>query len=193
MRHAGYGRYQHRLARCAATLRTLGFPLWNLSEDGSCVVTKPRGTGGCVTELTVKEQLLYEIGDPGNYLSPDVAVSFLTLAVDDLGNDRVRVSGATGKPRPNTYKVSATYRDGFWAAGTLTIIGRGSVAKARRCGELGFAARSRCGFELRGELVECLGSGDGAVGIVDSPDDGSESVRGNGAASCRRDRLARGG
>ena len=145
-----------------------------VEDDGSCVVTKPRGTGGCVTELTVKEQLLYEIGDPANYLSPDVTVSFLTLEVDDLGNDRVRVRGATGKLRPHTYKVSATYRDGFWAAGTLTIIGRGrwrrrAAAASSCCGEL-----REAGFDLREELVECLGNGDGAVGIVDSPDDNSE-------------------
>src|SRR5688500_6202473 len=123
--------------------------------------------------MTVKEQLLYEIGDPGNYLSPDVAVSFLTLVVEDLGRDRVRVGEAKGKPRPDTYKVSATYRDGFWAAGTLTIFGRDSAARARRCGESVLERVRDAGFELRGDLVECLGSGDGAVGIVASPDDGS--------------------
>ena len=82
----------------------IGFPIVEVSEDGSCIVTKPRGTGGCVTELTVKEQLLYEIGDPANYLSPDVTVSFLSLSVEDLGNDRVRVSGATGGRGPRNIK-----------------------------------------------------------------------------------------
>ena len=114
----------------------IGFPIVEVSEDGSCVVTKPRGTGGRVSEMTVKEQLLYEIGDPDNYLSPDVAVSFLKFAVEDLGNDRVRVSGATGKPRPETFKVSATFRDGFRSAGTLTIIGRNAMAKAPRSANL---------------------------------------------------------
>ena len=145
----------------------IGFPIVEVAEDGSCIVTKPRGTGGCVTAMTVKEQLVYEIGDPANYLSPDVTVSFLSLAVEDLGNDRVRVSGATGKPRPETYKVSATYRDGFRAAGTLTIIGRDAVAKARRCGELVLQRVREAGFELRDSIIECLGSGDGAAGIVD--------------------------
>ena len=116
--------------------------------------------------MTVKEQLVYEIGDPDNYLSPDVAVSFLSLAVEDLGNDRVRVSGATGKPRPETYKVSATFRDGFRSAGTLTIIGRDAAAKARRCGELVLQRVREAGFELRDSVIECLGSGDGAAGIV---------------------------
>ena len=107
----------------------VGFPVVEVFEDGSCIVTKPRGTDGAVTEMTVKEQLLYEIGDPDNYLSPDVAVSFLSLVVEDIGNDRVRVSGAKGKPRPESYKVSATYRHGFRSAGTLTIVGRNAVAK----------------------------------------------------------------
>ncbi len=114
----------------------IGFPIVEVSPDGSCVVTKPPGTGGAVNEWTVKEQLLYELGDPGNYLSPDVTASFLTLNVQDLGNDRVRVSGATGKPAPATLKVSATLRAGYRATGTLVVIGRDAVAKARRCGEL---------------------------------------------------------
>ena len=130
----------------------IGFPIVEVSEDGSCIVTKPRGTGGCVTAMTVKEQLVYEIGDPENYLSPDVAVSFLSLAVEDLGNDRVRVSGATGKPRPETYKVSATFRDGFRSAGTLTIIGRNAVAKAPPLRRTGFAARSRGRFRAARQL-----------------------------------------
>jgi len=141
----------------------IGFPIVELSSDGSCVVTKPRGTGGQVTELTVKEQLVYEIGDPANYLSPDVTVSFLSLLVEDLGDDRVYVSGAIGSPPPATYKVSATFRDGFRSAGTLTVIGRNSVEKARRCGELVLQRVAEGGFELRDSVVECFGSGSETV------------------------------
>jgi hypothetical protein len=136
----------------------IGFPIVEVSEDGSCVVTKPRGTGGHVSELTVKEQLLYEIGDPDNYLSPDVTVSFITLTVEDLGNDRVRVSGATGKPRPGALKVSATFRDGFRAAGTLTIIGRDAKAKARRVGAFVLQRVREAGFTLRDTIVETISS-----------------------------------
>jgi hypothetical protein len=142
----------------------IGFPIVEVSADGSCVVTKPAGTGGCVTALTVKEQLLYEIGDPARYLSPDVSVSFLALSVDDLGNDRVQVRGAAGSPPPATYKVSATFRDGFRSAGMLTIIGRDAVAKARRCGELVLERVREAGYDLRESIVECLGSGNGAAG-----------------------------
>ncbi|HVT27188.1 MAG TPA: acyclic terpene utilization AtuA family protein [Lacipirellulaceae bacterium] len=143
----------------------IGFPVVEISQDGSCIVTKPHGTGGRVNELTVKEQLLYEIADPENYLSPDVTVSFLSLTVVDLGNDRVRVSGALGKPRAAKYKVSATYSDGFRAAGTLTIIGRNADTKARRVGQLVLQRVRDSGYELRDALVECLGAGD-ATGRV---------------------------
>src|SRR4051812_40743528 len=136
----------------------IGFPIVEVSDDGSCIVTKPSGTGGRVTEMTVKEQLVYEIGDPDNYLSPDVTVSFLKLTVEDLGNDRVRVSGATGKPRPDTLKVSATFRDGFRAAGTLTIIGRDARAKARRVGAFVFQRVRDAGFTLRDTIIETISS-----------------------------------
>jgi len=139
----------------------IGFPIVEVAEDGSCIVTKPRGTGGRVTERTVKEQLLYEIGDPANYLSPDVTVSFLSLAVEDLGNDRVRVRGAIGRPRPESLKVSATYRDGFRAAGTLTIIGRDAAQKACRSGEVVLQRVFEAGFGMRDSLIECLGDAGG--------------------------------
>jgi Acyclic terpene utilisation family protein AtuA len=136
----------------------IGFPIVEVSNDGSCIVTKPSGTGGRVSEMTVKEQLLYEIGDPDNYLSPDVTVSFSRLTVADLGNDRVRVSGANGKPRPETLKVSATFRDGFRAAGTLTIIGRNARAKARRVGAFVLQRVLGAGFTLRDTIVETISS-----------------------------------
>jgi hypothetical protein len=136
----------------------IGFPIVEVSDDGSCIVTKPSSTGGRVSEMTVKEQLLYEIGDPENYLSPDVAVSFLKLTVEDLGNDRVRVSGATGRPRPETLKVSATFRDGFRAAGTLTVIGRNARAKARRVGAFVLQRVLGAGFTLRDTIVETISS-----------------------------------
>jgi hypothetical protein len=144
----------------------IGVPIAEVSEDGSCIITKPAGTGGCVTEQTVKEQLVYEIGDPGNYLSPDATVSFLSLAVNDLGNDRVRISGATGRPPPDSHKVSATYRTGFRASGTLTIYGRDCRAKAERCGQIVLERLNDAGCKPERSLVECLGGNDPAVSEV---------------------------
>mgnify|MGYP003638983214 CR=1 FL=1 len=145
----------------------MGFPYIELGDDGSLIVTKPVGTGGAVTEWTVKEQLLYEIGDPKNYLSPDCRVNFTTLHVDDLGSDRVRVSGATGTKPTDTYKVSATHRDGYWAQGTLTLFGRDAIAKAERCGEIVFERLRQAGYEFPRSNVECLGANAVAAGVLE--------------------------
>jgi len=144
----------------------IGFPIVEVSADGSCIVTKPAGTGGAVTVPIVKEQLLYEIGDPANYLSPDATVSFLTLHVESAGENRVRVSGATGHAPTDSYKVSATYRDGYKAHGQLTIFGHDAVRKARHAGE-GLLRRLQArGCSFRETLIECLGTGASVRGIV---------------------------
>ncbi len=137
----------------------IGFPVVEISADGSCVLTKPPGTGGAVNLRTTREQLLYEIGDPGRYLSPDATVSLLGLALEEPGPDRVRVSGAQGSPPPETLKVSATYRDGFRATATLTIYGRQAVAKARRCAAAVHRRLREAGHEPARWHVECLGTG----------------------------------
>ena len=137
----------------------IGFPIVEVAEDGSFIVTKPHGTGGRVCEQTVKEQLVYEIGDPGNYLSPDVTVSFLSLSLTEESRDRMRVSGASGRPAPASFKVSATYQDGYRAQGELTIYGTNAVAKARRAGRA-VLERLHCnGVTFRESMVECLGTG----------------------------------
>jgi hypothetical protein len=144
----------------------IGFPIAEISADGACVITTPNSSGGAVTVETVKEQLLYEIGDPGKYLSPDATVSFLTLQVEAAGPNRVRVSGATGSPPPPSLKVSATYRDGFKAHGMLTVFGHDAVKKARHAGE-GLIQRLRQrGCDFRETLVECLGTGASVRGIA---------------------------
>lgn len=150
-------------------LEDVGFPVVEISEDGSVVVTKPTGTGGRVTEQTVKEQLLYEIGDPQNYLSPDCRVDFTTLSVAQAGEDRVSVTGASGSAPTAFYKVSATHKDGFWASGMLTIVGRDAVAKARRCGEIVLERLRRAGYVYDRTNVECLGAGAAAPGVLPEP------------------------
>jgi hypothetical protein len=144
----------------------IGFPVVEVSADGSCVVTKPAGTGGAVTVQTVKEQLLYEIGDPGCYLSPDVSVSFLKLRVEQAAPDRVTICGAEGKAPPDSYKVSATYRDGFKAHGMITVFGHDAVRKARHSGEGVLNRLRKAGCTFREHLVECLGTGASVRGIV---------------------------
>ncbi len=101
----------------------IGFPVLEVSEDGSFVVTKHKGTGGIVSEYSVKEQLLYEMGNPKEYLSPDVIADFTTINVIDEGNDRVRIAGIKGKPATHFLKVSASYLEGYKASGSILIGG----------------------------------------------------------------------
>lgn len=171
----------------------IGFPVVEVNADGSCVVTKPRKSGGVVNQRTVKEQLLYEIGDPGNYLSPDVTVSFLSLQVREERKNRVRVSGALGRPATSSYKVSASYHDGFWAQGTLTIFGRGAVAKARRCGEIILQRVRAAGYKLQRSSVECIGAGACLPGLLNKSDEGGllETVLRVTVADPRREAVER--
>ena len=148
----------------------MALPIVSVAEDGSCTVTKPSAMGGWVNEQTVKEQLLYEIGDPHNYLSPDATVSLLSLHVEDQGGDRVRITGARGRAAPSTFKVSATYRDGFRAQGLLTVYGRAAMRKANRMGEIVLQRVRQAGHVLRKTSVECLGAGACVPGVW-SPDE----------------------
>jgi hypothetical protein len=169
----------------------VGYPIVEVDPDGYCVLTKPPNTGGRVDLMTVKEQLLYEIGDPANYLSPDAAVSFLTLKVESAGPDRVRISGATGRPPPDTYKVSATCRAGFRASGMLTIVGPDAIARARRCGEIVLQRLQDSGHAPAEALVECLGAGDAQPGLVPPPADAPEVVLRITVADMRREIVER--
>jgi acyclic terpene utilization AtuA family protein len=169
----------------------IGFPVVEISEDGSCVVTKPPGTGGAVNLRTVKEQLLYEVGDPGKYLSPDATVSFLDLSAEEIGKDRVAVRGAKGRAPTSQYKVSATYRDGFKAHATITIFGRNAVAKARCAGENILRQLERDGITFDRSLVECLGSGASVAGVKidNSGDNLMETVLRVSVADTRREAI----
>lgn len=138
----------------------IGYPIVEVDDQGNCVVSKPAGTGGRVDIRTVTEQLLYELGDPGNYLSPDVSVSFLGLELEDEGNHRVRVSGGQGSAPPPTLKVSGTYQAGFHTSGSLVIFGDDVVRKARRCGQLVLQRLKDRGLDPDQTRIECLGAGE---------------------------------
>jgi hypothetical protein len=109
----------------------IGYPIVEVFADGSFVVTKHAGTGGAVTMRTVKEQLVYEMGDPRGYITPDVVADFATIRLEQAGRDRVRVWGVRGRPAPASLKVSASYFDGWKASGTLIISAPEAAEKAR--------------------------------------------------------------
>ena len=108
----------------------LAFPIAEVDDDGSAVITKLDGTGGTVNLLTVKEQLFYEVHDPGNYLTPDVVVDFTTTEVEEVGHDRVRVTKIGGKPRTPTLKVSIACMEGFIGEDMFFYAGPGALRRA---------------------------------------------------------------
>jgi len=114
----------------------LGFPLAEVSPDGSFTVTKLPGTGGAVTLPIVIEQLLYEIGDPAAYLTPDVTADFTAVALAQAAPDRVHVTGARGTSPPDSYKVVACYDHGFIGEGEISYAGSGAAERARLAGEI---------------------------------------------------------
>jgi hypothetical protein len=114
-----------------ANLARLGFPIGEVSGDGSVIITKVADAGGYVTPATCKEQLLYEIHDPRRYLQPDVVADFTQVRVAEEAKDRVRVTGGRGTPRTATLKVSVAYVDGYIGEGQISYGGPGAVARAR--------------------------------------------------------------
>ena len=108
----------------------IGYPIVEMGRDGTFIVTKHPRTGGLVSEKTVKEQLVYEMGDPKAYVSPDVVARFDTIRLEDLGRNRVRISGAKGAPLPEKLKVSMAYLDGWKASGSILICGPDAHLKA---------------------------------------------------------------
>jgi hypothetical protein len=117
-------------------LAHIGFPIAEARPNGTFVITKHDNTGGMVSVQTVKEQLVYEIGDPRNYITPDCIADFTTIRLEQIGKDRVQVSGIKGAPATPTYKVSMAYLDGYTAFGTLTYSWPDALEKAKRADEI---------------------------------------------------------
>jgi hypothetical protein len=113
----------------------IGFPIAECKADGSFVVTKPDGTGGLVSTQTVAEQITYETADPANYILPDVVCDLSGVTVTQLGPNRVNVTNVRGKAPTPTYKVSATYPEGFRSIATLMVNGVDAALKAQAMGE----------------------------------------------------------
>ena len=160
----------------APHLEDVGYPVAEIAAGGAFHITKPPGSGGRVNRETVSEQLLYEVGDPAAYLTPDVTADFTSVTLSQAGPDDVLVEHARGQPATDTYKVSIAYRAGFTASGTLVVFGPGAPAKGRRCGEMILQRLRRAGAEPEHSNIECLGAGDCVPGVVPAVADAPEVV-----------------
>lgn len=137
-------------------LAEIGFPIVEANPDGTFIVTKHENLGGKVSYETVAEQLVYEIGDPQEYITPDCVADFTSVQLEDQGNNRVKVSGIKGKPETEFYKVSCSFEDGFSAAGSLTYSWPDALKKAKAADKILRKRLELLGLkfdEIRTELV----------------------------------------
>ncbi|MGI9076928.1 MAG: acyclic terpene utilization AtuA family protein [Gemmatimonadaceae bacterium] len=172
-------------------LANVGYPIVEASEDGSFVVTKHPGTGGRISFHTVAEQLLYEMGDPREYITPDVVADFTTIHLDDLGGDRVRVSGIRGREATDKLKVSIAYRAGFKAVGTLVYAWPEALDKARLADRVLRERLGNLGLHFEEVLTEFVGATATHGSLAGDPGDVPEvqlriGVRGQDRASVER-------
>ena len=117
-------------------LDTLGHPFADVFADGSAIISKVEGTGGIVSLATAKEQLLYEVVNPHDYLTPDVSADFTTVHLREINTNQVKVWGATGKGKPQTLKVSVGYQAGFLGEGEISYAGANAYGRAQLAGEI---------------------------------------------------------
>ncbi len=163
-------------------MANIGFPIVEAKADGTFIVTKHKGTGGRVNVQSVTEQLLYEMGDPKAYITPDVVADFSSIHVEPAGEDRVRVFGIKGGPATDFYKVSIAYSDGWKSVGTLVYSWPDALEKAQAADKILRQRLENLGLEFDVILTEFVGvsathghlalnaSAEGAVSTSDIPE-----------------------
>lgn len=138
-------------------LAAIGFPIAEAFSDGRIVITKHEGTGGLVSSATVKEQLLYEIGDPQKYITPDCIADFTSIHLKDIGLNKVEVFRVQGLPSTEYFKVSMSYHDGFTAFSTLTYAWPDALEKAQKADKILRARLNKLGLHFDEMRTEFLG------------------------------------
>ena len=154
----------------------IGFPITEAFPNGETVITKHENTGGLVTLQTVKEQLVYEIGNPKEYITPDCVADFTSIQLEQTGKDRVRLHGVNGKPATEYYKVSMSYLDGYTAISTLTYSWPDAVEKAREADKVLKSRLDDLHLEIEEYRSEYLGYNSSHGSIATVPSDPSEVV-----------------
>lgn len=149
----------------------MGYPTAEVFDDGTAIVSKTPGSGGAVTVASVSEQMVYEVLDTANYLTADVTADFTQITLEQIGPDRVRVAGVTGKPAPQTLKVNMGYRNGFIGSAQFTYTWPDAVAKADRAIELLEERLERVGFDYWEKRIEYIGANSIWAPLVPPPRD----------------------
>ena len=144
--------------RSIPDMANVGFPIVEAARDGTFVITKHEGTGGRVNIPSIKEQLVYEMGDPHEYITPDVVADFTTIHLEDDGRDRVRVYGIEGRPATQFLKVSISYSAGYKAVGTLVYAWPDAYEKAQAADKILRARLDRLGLRFDHILTEFVGA-----------------------------------
>ena len=169
----------------------IGYPIAQIREDGTFDITKPENTGGLVNKYTVSEQILYELGDPKKYISPDVCVDFTSFNLEETSKDVVTVTGVKGSMPTDTYKVSISYFDGFKASGQLTISGPDALLKAKKSAEIIWKKLENAGLVFDKTSTEFLGLSSCHKSIAKTPNIINEVVLRLGVKSQDKNIVAR--
>lgn len=143
--------------RSIPDLANIGYPIAEVWENGDAMITKAPGTGGRVNFDTLREQLLYEVHDPAHYLTPDVDVDMTTLHMEEIGPDQVRITGAAGRPAPETFKIVAGYEDGYMGQATIGYAWPDALAKAQLAAEIVQQHMKQAGLKPEEILIEYPG------------------------------------
>lgn len=151
-------------------MANIGYPIAEISDERELIITKQANTGGLVTTATVSEQLLYEMGDPKRYITPDCIADFSTIQLEQAGKNRVKVFGVEGSEDTPFYKVSISYLKGYKATGQLTISGPDALAKAKKCAEILWQRLENAGVTFESRETEFLGAGVCHEGMVFNQD-----------------------
>ena len=138
-------------------LWNLGFPILTFHQDGSLILEKLANTGGLISTSTVKEQLLYEVQDPANYITPDVVADFSKVIIEEQGHNKVKIYGATGKPPTGTLKVSVGYLDGWIGEGEISYGGHNAKARAKLAADVICRRLEMTGVKYKEIRVDMLG------------------------------------
>jgi len=165
-------------------MATLGFPFADVRADGSATFGKLDGSGGILTERTCAEQLLYEVGDPTAYLTPDVTADFGDVAFDSVGTDRVEITGANGRERPRELKVTLGFRGGWLGEGQISYAGPRAHPRAQLAAEIVVERLVDVhGFAEDDITVEFIGAGASFRGLALDTDAREVRLRVTGRAS----------